>query len=111
MHGWISRRLSEPPGKLERVFFGALKPSPAALKDVAMEHWLSWLQWPAMLVTVTAAWFVASTSRTRRNVGFWLFLSSNVLWIAWGLHSAAHALVVLQFALAAMNIRGAMKSD
>jgi hypothetical protein len=28
-----------------------------------------------------------------------------------GLHSAAHALVVLQFALAALNIRGAIKSD
>jgi hypothetical protein len=58
-----------------------------------------------------AAWFVASTSRTRRHVGFWLFLLSNVLWIAWGLHSAAHALVVLQFALAARNNRGAIKSD
>ncbi len=76
-----------------------------------MESWLSRLQWPAMLVTVMAAWFVASTSRTRRNVGFWLFLPSNVLWIAWGLYSAAHALVVLQFALAALNIRGAMKTD
>jgi hypothetical protein len=64
-----------------------------------------------MLVTVMAAWFVASTSRMRRNVGFWLFLLSNVLWIAWGLHSAAHALVILQVALAALNIRGAIKSD
>lgn len=76
-----------------------------------MEQWLSALQWPAMLVTVCAAWFVASASRVRRHVGFWLFLLSNVLWIVWGLYSAAPALVVLQVALAAMNIRGANKTD
>ncbi len=76
-----------------------------------MEPWLSALQWPAMLVTVCAAWFVASSSRTRRHVGFWLFLLSNLLWIVWGFYSAAPALVVLQVALAAMNIRGAKKTD
>jgi len=69
------------------------------------------MQWPAMLVTVAAAWFVASSSRTRRHIGFWLFLGSNALWVVWGLHSAAPALVALQIALAAMNIRGAMKTD
>lgn len=76
-----------------------------------MDQWLSLLQWPAMLVTVTAAWFVASSSKTRRRVGFWLFLGSNALWVVWGFFSAAPALVVLQVALAAMNIRGAMKND
>lgn len=76
-----------------------------------MVWWLSALQWPAMLVTVLAAWFVASSSHVRRHVGFWLFLLSNLLWIGWGLYSAAPALVVLQVALAAMNIRGAKKTD
>ncbi len=64
-----------------------------------------------MLVTVAATWLVASPSRSRRNAGFWLFLLSNALWIAWGMHSGAYALVMLQFALAAMNIRGAYKTD
>ena len=68
-------------------------------------------QWPAMLVTITAAWFVASTQRRRRRVGFWLYLVSNVLWIAWGLHTRAYALVVLQVALMAMNIRGERKAS
>lgn len=76
-----------------------------------MESWLSALQWLAMVVTVCAAWFVASSSRIRRHVGFWLFLLSNVLWAVWGLYSAAPALVVLQVALGAMNIRGANKTD
>ena len=69
------------------------------------------LQWPAMAVTVAAGWLVASSLATHRNVGFWLFLLSNVLWVLWGWHSNAPALIVLQFALAAMNIRGAMKTE
>lgn len=69
------------------------------------------LQWPAMLATVLAAWLVASQSRRRRTAGFWIFLASNALWIAWGWHDDAHALIVLQFALAALNIRGAFKND
>lgn len=69
------------------------------------------LQWPAMLITVVAAWFVSSQKKASRGVGFWCFLVSNVLWIVWGWHAEAYALIVLQFCLAFMNIRGARKSD
>ncbi len=69
------------------------------------------LQWPAMVVTVAASWLVASQSSGRRTTGFWLFLVSNALWVAWGLHTQATALVLLQFCLAALNIRGAWKND
>jgi hypothetical protein len=72
---------------------------------------LDWLQWPAMVVTVLAAWLVASSSKHRRNLGFWTFLASNALWIVWGWQARAYALIVLQVALAAMNIRGASKTD
>jgi hypothetical protein len=74
-------------------------------------NYLDWVQWPAMVVTVMAAWYVASTRRSRRNLGFWLFIGSNILWIAWGVHAHAYALIVLQICLAAMNVRGANKSD
>lgn len=73
--------------------------------------WMGLMQWPAMAVTVAAAWLVASKDEGRRNLGFWVFLASNALWIAWGVFAAAWALVVLQVALAAMNIRGAAKTD
>ncbi|MEO8079485.1 MAG: hypothetical protein ABI641_03080 [Caldimonas sp.] len=73
--------------------------------------WLDLVQWPAMLVTVLAAWLVASERKERRRVGFWTFLASNALWIAWGLHTSAYALIVLQLCLAAMNIRGAHKAE
>lgn len=72
---------------------------------------LNLLQWPAMVVTVAASWLVASTHKGKRNVGFWVFLFSNVLWVTWGIYSGAIALVVLQVCLAAMNIRGAMKTE
>ncbi len=64
-----------------------------------------------MAVTIMAAWLVASESAKRRNVGFWVFLASNVLWVVWGFIASAYALIVLQVALAAMNIRGARKTE
>ena len=73
--------------------------------------WINLLQWPAMVVTVMAAWLVASQRKLKRNWGFWLFLLSNVLWIAWGLHDHAYALIVLQVCLALTNIRGAAKNQ
>lgn len=76
-----------------------------------MNDVLDFLQWPAMLVTVVAGWLVASQSKGKRNVGFWLFLASNVLWSIWGWHTRAWALIALQLCLAALNIRGARKND
>ena len=73
--------------------------------------YLDLTQWPAMIVTVIAAWYVASSQKKRRHVGFWLFITSNVLWVIWGVYAHAYALIALQVCLAAMNIRGAMKSD
>jgi hypothetical protein len=73
--------------------------------------WINLLQWPAMMVTVAAAWFVASQRKLKRNWGFWLFLLSNVLWIAWGVYDHAYALIVLQVCLALTNIRGAVKNQ
>ena len=72
---------------------------------------LDLLQWPAMVVTVIAAWLVASRSARKRVFGFWFFLAGNVLWVAWGFHDSAWALVGLQFFLAALNIRGVYKNE
>ena len=74
-------------------------------------EWLGLVQWPAMIATVIASWLVASQLKQRRNWGFWWFLLSNVLWLAWGWHAQAWALIVLQFCLAALNIRGAIKTE
>ena len=64
-----------------------------------------------MAVTLYAAWLVASQDKRRRERGFWWFVASNVLWIAWGWHAHAWALIALQFGLFALNLRGARKND
>lgn len=64
-----------------------------------------------MLVTIIASWFVASNRAGKRNLGFWLYLASNALWVAWGVHAHAYALILLQVCLAAMNIRGERKTE
>lgn len=68
--------------------------------------WLDLLQWPAFAVTVAAGWLVAADDRRKRLVGFGLFLVSNALWVAWGWHDAAWALVALQVFLLVTNVRG-----
>jgi hypothetical protein len=73
--------------------------------------YLDLLQWPAMAATVVAAWLVASRSAHKRAIGFWVFLASNLLWVAWGYHDRAWALVGLQFFLAALNMRGIRKNE
>ena len=72
---------------------------------------LDWIQWPAFASSVAAAYLVASNIRTRRNKGFWIFLLSNVLWVAWGIPSRAWALIALQVCLAVLNIRGLLKTE
>jgi hypothetical protein len=69
------------------------------------------LQWPAMAVSLLAAWLVAAQHKHRREVGFWVFLLSNVMWIVWGVSTSAWALIALQLGLAVLNIRGVKKND
>ena len=73
--------------------------------------YLDLVQWPAMAVTVLAAWLIASLHKRKRMAGFWCFLLSNVLWVIWGLHDGAYALIILQLCLAALNIRGVWKNE
>jgi hypothetical protein len=83
----------------------------AAPVETVNVDYLQFVQWPAMIATLVAAWFVASSDAGRRNLGFWLFLASNALWMVWGFHANAWALIVLQVGLAAMNIRGTLKTE
>jgi len=71
--------------------------------------YLNFLQWPAMAITVLAAWLIGSLRARRRLIGFWCFLASNILWVIWGLHTQAYALIMLQFCLATLNFRGMKK--
>jgi hypothetical protein len=72
---------------------------------------VNFLQWPAMAVTLLAAWLVASQRRRRRSAGFWVFILSNVLWAVWGWHDRAYSLIALQVGLFLLNVRGAKKNE
>jgi hypothetical protein len=74
-------------------------------------QWIGWLQWPAMVITVAATYLVASETAWKRNASFWCYLASNLLWIVWGIKDGAVALIILQVVLAALNIRGVLKTD
>ena len=82
-----------------------------AMRTIVMDNMLDLVQWPAFLASLAAAWLVASDTRRRRNWGFWVFLLSNVLWTAWGWHRSAYALIALQVCLAALNMRGLLKTE
>lgn len=76
-----------------------------------MDAFLDFLQWPAMAVSLYAAFMIGSKKAGKRIFGFWMFILSNVLWIVWGVHDEAWALISLQVALMAMNIRGIFKNE
>lgn len=69
-------------------------------------NWLDLLQWPALVVTIVAAWLVSTGRRWKRLNGFYIFLLSNVLWVVWGVYAGAYALVLLQIFLGACNVHG-----
>lgn len=76
-----------------------------------MSDWIDLLQWPAMAVTLYAAYLIGSKRPRRRIVGFVAFIASNVMWIAWGIHDEAWALIALQAGLSMMNVRGIFKNE
>jgi sugar phosphate permease len=78
---------------------------------IELDVYIDLLQWPAMVVTVIAAWLIGSLQPGRRFVGFCCFLLSNLLWVIWGWHAEAWALITLQVCLALMNLRGVKKND
>jgi len=72
---------------------------------------IDFLQWPAMIVTLCAAFLVGARRAERRIFGFYTFIFSNILWIIWGVHDEAWALIALQAGLCAMNVRGIIRND
>ena len=48
-----------------------------------MDTFLNLTQWPAMIITLVAAWLVASQTQHTRSWGFWRFLVSYELWSRW----------------------------
>ena len=73
--------------------------------------YFSLLQWPAMIINVLAVWLLTYQSKRKRHAGFVCSLFSNALWVAWGWHVQAFAVIGLQLALTTLNIHGFRKTD
>ncbi|ODT62234.1 MAG: hypothetical protein ABS69_22995 [Nitrosomonadales bacterium SCN 54-20] len=69
------------------------------------------LQWPAMVINILSVWLLTYQAKRMRHTGFLFSLLSNVLWVIWGWHVEAFAVLGLQLALATINIRGARKTN
>ncbi|RRV10827.1 hypothetical protein EGJ27_02755 [Pseudomonas sp. v388] len=71
---------------------------------------MEWVQWPAMMAIVLAAWLVGSKRAERRTMAFAVFIIGNLLWVLWGLHVEAYAVALLDIVLCGMNVRGFLKN-
>lgn len=76
-----------------------------------MEDFIALLDWPAMAISLLAAWVMASRKAEKRVWAFWMYLAGNIMWIAWGWGEEAWALIVLNLALMALNVRGIYKNE
>lgn len=71
---------------------------------------LALLEWPAMVLTLISTWLVATQSAWKKILAFVCFILSNLLWVIWGWHTQAYALIVMQIGLLFLNIRGICKT-
>jgi hypothetical protein len=76
-----------------------------------MEEFFALLEWPAMAISLAAAYLLASQNPEKRVIAFWLLIVGNVMWIAWGWSEAAWALIALNAGLMALNVRGIFKNE
>jgi hypothetical protein len=76
-----------------------------------MDDMLALLQWPAMAVSLAAAWWLGSPRPGQRIVAFCLLIVGNLMWIAWGWGEDARALIALNIGLMALNVRGILKNE
>jgi hypothetical protein len=76
-----------------------------------MEEFFALLEWPAMAISLAAAWWMGSTKARKRIIAFVLLIIGNLMWIAWGWGEGAWALIALNVGLMGLNIRAIMKNE
>ncbi len=76
-----------------------------------MDDFLALLEWPAMAISLAAAWWMGSQRAERRILAFSLLIVGNLLWIGWGWGESAWALIALNIGLLGLNVRGIAKND
>ena len=76
-----------------------------------MEEFFAYLEWPAMAISLAAAYWLGSTRPKKRIVAFAMLILGNLMWIAWGWGDGAWALIALNVGLMALNVRAIIKNE
>lgn len=76
-----------------------------------MDEFFAWLEWPAMAISLAAAWWMGSKQASKRIVAFCMLIAGNLMWIGWGWGEDARALIALNVGLLALNVRGILKNE
>ncbi|MBC7685914.1 MAG: hypothetical protein H7176_11885 [Bdellovibrionales bacterium] len=76
-----------------------------------MENFFAMFEWPAMAVSLAAAYWMGSTKAKKRIVAFLMLIVGNLMWIAWGWGEEAWALIALNLGLMALNVRAIFKNE
>ena len=76
-----------------------------------MDDMLALLEWPAMAISLVAAYLLGSIHTTKRIVAFVMLIIGNLMWIGWGWGDGAKALIALNVGLMVLNIRAIMKNE
>jgi hypothetical protein len=76
-----------------------------------MDDFFAMLEWPAMAISLAAAWWMGSRRPGKRIVAFCLLIVGNLMWIAWGWGEDARALIALNAGLMVLNVRGILKNE
>jgi hypothetical protein len=76
-----------------------------------MEEFFALLEWPAMAISLAAAYLLASQKPEKRMWAFVLLIVGNLMWVAWGWGEEAWALIALNVGLMALNVRGIFKNE
>jgi hypothetical protein len=76
-----------------------------------VEEFFAYLEWPAMAISLAAAWWLGSKRPEKRIFAFSLLIVGNLMWIAWGWGDGAWALIALNAGLLALNVRAIAKNE
>lgn len=70
---------------------------------------VDYVQWPATVVTVVSTSFIGS-QKPAYAISLLEFITSNALWVIWGLHTDVYARIILECIHLGMNARGFKKN-
>jgi small basic protein len=77
----------------------------------AIMNFLPLVQYPAAVFTIVGYYFVGSTHAATRKTGFILGVTSNIIWVVYGLLPIQLGIVITNVAIFVMGMRGYLNNS